>query len=522
MTDRPIAAVTARELLWVVAALGLAIALLALLGGGVLWTRPFWTDEICCTLYPVLDASSPLEVIARIAAPKDYAPPLLHLIVWSVGRLTGGITPVVLRSISLFCVSAALVFLYATLRRRFDRAPSVAGALAVASHSLVLTNAFEGRFYGPWLLFAAGFAWSLSRDVTASTSASNVLRMTITALFSVFLVTIHWFGVLSLVLMCFGALASYGRRWREGLRLIAPSAAGLVALVACVPMVISQRATTTGVLWVAELSTGQVGAMVRLFVLSTVPVLALILLVVDGLRDEISQPSATANVRRALRDPSLAALTSLALMPLALIGVSVVLQPSLVGRYATVTALAWAPLVALAVATLGRVARAVAVLFLALIVVLGVRRTVAERRDFVNNVEANQAAFERAKSMNLPVVFQNLHVIYSVAGLRRAERRALFLDIPDSTIVALTPQKRLERVRRNLRIDRNIARSHARVYGFPVMVTQAQLDSTSRFLFVASDESLPNIYGRVDLFTKTVFPHHRLTRLSPNLALLER
>jgi hypothetical protein len=124
--------------------------------------------------------------------------------------------------------------------------------------------------------------------------------------------------------------------------------------------------------------------------------------------------------------------------------------------------------------------------------------------------------------MNLPVVFQNLHVIYSVAGLRRAERRALFLDIPDSTIVAMTPQKRLERVRRNLRIDRNIARSHARVYGFPVMVTQAQLDSTSRFLFVASDESLPNIYGRVDLFTKAVFPHHRLTRLSPNLALLER
>jgi hypothetical protein len=514
MTDRPIAAVTSRELLWVVATLGLAIALLALLGGGVLWTRPFWTDEICCTLYPVLDASSPLEVIARIAAPKDYAPPLLHLIVWSVGRLTGGITPVVLRSISVFCVSAALVFVYATLRRRFDRAPSVAGALAVASHSLVLTNAFEGRFYGPWLLFAAGFAWSLSSNV--------ILRMTLIALFSILLVTIHWFGVLSLGLMCLGALASYGRRWREGLRLIAPSAAGLVALVACVPMVMSQRATTTGVLWVAELSTGQVGAMVRLFVLSTVPVLALILLLVDGLRDEISQPSAAANVRQALRDPSLAALTSLALMPLALIGVSVVLQPSLVGRYATVTALAWAPLVALAVATLGRVGRVVAALSLALVVVLGVRRTVAERRDFVTSVEANQAAFERAKSMNLPVVFQNLHVIYSVAGLRRAERRALFLDIPDSTIVAMTPQKRLERVRRNLRIDRNIARSHARVYGFPVMVTQAQLDSTSRFLFVASDESLPNIYGRVDLFTKAVFPHHRLTRLSPNLALLER
>jgi hypothetical protein len=515
MTDRPIAAVTSRELLWVAAALGLGIALLALLGGGVLWTRPFWTDEICCTLYPVLGASSPLEVIARIAAPEDYAPPLLHLIVWSVGRLMGGITPVVLRSISLFCVSAALVSVYAALRRRFDRVPSVAGALAVASHALVLSNAFEGRFYGPWLLFAAGFAWSLSirhprrRDIAV-------------AVFSVALVTIHWFGVLSLGLMCFGVLASHGRRWRDGLRLIAPSAVGLIALVACVPMVVSQRATTTGVLWVPELSTGQVGAMVRLFVLSTVPVVAAILLVVDGLRDETSQPSAAAGIREALQDSSVAALTSLALMPLTLIVVSVVLQPSLVGRYATVTALWWAPLAALAVATLGRAGRVVAALFLVLIVVLGVRRIVAERRDFANYVTANQAAFERAKSMNLPVVFQSVHLIYPVAGLQRAERRALFLDIPDSMIVAMTPQTRLERVRRNLLLDRNVARSHARVYGFPVMVTQAQLDSTSRFLFVASDESLPNLYGRVDLFTKAVFPHHRLTRLSPNLALLER
>src|SRR5438270_6357593 len=145
MTDRPMAAVTSREVLSAVVVLALAIAILPLAGGAVLWTRPLWLDEICCTLYPVSNAATPLDVIRNIVQRQDYAPPLLHLIVWSVGRVTGGITPIVLRSISLGCVSLALLFVYFTLRRRFDRAPSVAGALAVATHSLVLTHAFEGR-----------------------------------------------------------------------------------------------------------------------------------------------------------------------------------------------------------------------------------------------------------------------------------------------------------------------------------------------------------------------------------------
>jgi len=151
------------------------------------------------------------------------------------------------------------------------------------------------------------------------------------AVFSVLVVTIHWFGVLSLALMCFGALASYGRRWRDGLRLIAPSAAGLVALVACVPMLISQRATSNGVLVVAPLSTAQVGVMVRLFALSTVPMLAAILLVLDGLRDETLQPRRrSASVRRFETRPGRPGFPGAD--AIVLIGVSIVLQPSLLDR----------------------------------------------------------------------------------------------------------------------------------------------------------------------------------------------
>ena len=113
-------------------------------------------------------------------------------------------------------------------------------------------------------------------------------------------------------------------------------------------MAIAQRsaATGAGALWVPELSAAQVGVIVRLFFLTTVPVLAVILLLVDGLRESGDRPSVSANIRDALRDPGVAALASLALMPVTLIVVSVVLQPSMLDRYAIVTVLAWPPFVA--------------------------------------------------------------------------------------------------------------------------------------------------------------------------------
>jgi hypothetical protein len=513
--------VTAREVLFFVLALALAVALLPLLGGSVLWTWPLWFDEICCVLYVVDDATSPLQVLRNIIIKgEDWAPPLLHLIVWTVGRLTGGITPVVLRSIALACVALAMLLVYATLRRRFGRAPAIAGALAVATHPLVVTHAFDGRFYGPWLLFAAGYAWSLGveRD-----NARSLRRAVAQAAFAVCLATIHWFGVLSLGLMCGAAVATHGRHWRAGLRFIAPSALGFLAIFAFVPLALEQRAAAAGLLWVPALSAAQVGVMLRLFVVSTVPILAAVILVIGALPRGDGRPAMAANVRETLRDPSLAALCSLALMPLVLILVSILLQPSMVPRYGIVTVLAWAPLMALAVATLGREARAVVALFLVMVLALNVRRIAAEKRAYTSVVAANAAAFEQAKTMNAPIVFWGMHNIYPVVGPRRSDHaRARYLDLPDSTIDAMFPQPRLGWLRNNMRIDRDQARSHARAYGFPTMTPRAQLDTTQRFLLVGADEGRPRLYERVEVFTAQLFPRHRLTRLNPNLTLLQR
>ncbi|HEX7939737.1 MAG TPA: hypothetical protein VF483_12195, partial [Gemmatimonadaceae bacterium] len=348
MIDRAMPAVRRKERALVAVTLCLAVGVLPLVGGGVLWTRPLWLDEICCTLYPVMGASSPVDVVRNVAHRGDFAPPGLHLMVWSVGKLAGGLTPVVLRSVSLVCVALALTLLYFTMRRRFERAPSAAAVIAVASHALVLTHAFEARFYGPWLLFAVGFAWSLPRS------------RTLTAVFSVLLVAIHWFGVLSLGLMAIGAVASQWPRWRAGLKVVWPSAAGLAALTALIPMALGHRASAVGLgaLWVPELSAAQVMVVLRLFFWTAAPVVAAALLLVALVRARTETIEAA---RNAMSEPGIAALTAAALFPAVWLGVSVLLQPSMLDRYAIVTVLSWAPLVALAVSTLGRTLRVVAV-----------------------------------------------------------------------------------------------------------------------------------------------------------------
>jgi hypothetical protein len=119
-------------------------------------------------------------------------------------------------------------------------------------------------------------------------------------------------------------------------------------------------------------------------------------------------------------------------------------------------------------------------------------------------------------------VFASLHTAYPVAGARRAERRARFIELPDSTIRSMVPQPRLDWLRRHIAVERNIARGHARTYGFPVLAPQAQLDTTRAFLLVGPDESFPLLYKRFDLFAKKVFPNHRAERLTPYLAILRR
>ena len=505
---------TRKELLVVAGAFLVGVAAL-LVAGRVLWTRPFWMDEVA--MFFLTSESSPAQMIRLIARGADWNPPTLHLLVWGSMRLVGlhAVTPVFLRSFALVCVLLGLLFVYLALRRRCGRAASAAGMLAVAAQSLVLDHAFEGRFYGPWLLFAALFAWTLGVDQSRERSRRRDVGIAIAA---ILLTTIHWYGVFSLALMAAGVLLAWRPRWREALRRLAPAAAGVVVLLALAPMALSQRASAAPVLWVHPLSAAQVEQMTRQFIPAVFVVGLALLLLADALRRREGDALATSG-----RDPGVAALLALAAMPLVLVVLSAVLTPSMVFRYAIVATLAWAPVAALCAERFGRGARAALLAALVLVVILNAAAHVREQRQFDRAVALNAAAFERAKAGNAPVVFQRLHVIYPVAGTQRGPASpARYIDISDSTLNALYPQADAEPVRSSFRLDRDQARYHAGLYGWPVMAPVAMLDTLPRFYLVATDATLPPGYAPVTRYGAALFPRHRVTRVSPALALFER
>src|SRR6185503_10859992 len=128
--------VTPREFGLVAAGL-VALVTVALLAsdGGVLFTRPFWVDEMHTVL--VAERPSPVAVISDLAAGADFGPPLVPLAAWGMRRVLGELTPLVVRTTSLLCVLASLMLSYLVLRRRFQPFACLAGIIAAGSQELV-------------------------------------------------------------------------------------------------------------------------------------------------------------------------------------------------------------------------------------------------------------------------------------------------------------------------------------------------------------------------------------------------
>jgi hypothetical protein len=507
--------VSRREVAVVIGAIVASILLLLALGGGVLWTRPFWMDEVAMFFLTGESVPRMLDLVARGA---DWNPPTLHLLVWFTMRAVGleQLTPVFLHSFALLFVAGALCFAYFTLRRRFGPLPSAAGVLAMTAQGLVVMHAFEGRFYGPWLFFAAAFVWVLGSDAGRPSRRRDVAL----AIVSVFLCSIHWYGIFSLGLIAVGVLIAWRATPRQGVRLLLPAAAGVATLALLVPIALSQRASAAPVLWVYPLNTGQVREMAGVFIPGAFVVVLALLAVVDAVIGKPLAVEPSSSESRA--DAGIAGLLALGAMPLVLIALSVVLTPSMVSRYAIVAAGSWAVVVAALAHRWSTPLRWATVGTFAILTAVAVGGHIQEQRAFVQGVELNARAFRRAKADSVPVIFQRLHVIYPVAGTERGPATpARYIDIPDSTYDGMYPQPEAARLKASLMLDRDQARYHAGLYGWPVMAPVASLDTTSRFYIVAMDATLPPGYAPMAAYAARLFPRHRVTRLGPALSLLE-
>ncbi|HMC54381.1 MAG TPA: hypothetical protein VKH19_04360, partial [Gemmatimonadaceae bacterium] len=431
----------------------------------------------------------------------------------------GTLWPALLHALSFAAVAAGLGFLYATLRRRFDVVSSIAGTTAVASHGLVVSHAFEARYYGFWLMLCAVFCWAIGVDAAAARSRRRTI---VVATVAVLVVTLHWFGILTLVLMVAGAalaLVATGQG-RDATRRLAPAVAGVVALAVCAPLLLAQRSHFTTPIWVPDLNAAQVMDMGRTFFISIVPVAALVVL----LASTFFETRPPLDVRRLLTDPGIASLCALAMMPAAIVVVSLLVQPTMLPRYAIAAALAWAPLTAAATHVLSPAPRIVGC---ALLAALCWTHLVAEadlQRDFTRTVDADTRAFDAARASGLPIVFQSRHVLYPVAAQRSAMRSEMtLLALPDSRLGVMFPRgSGLEDMQRFFRFERDAVALHVAAYGFPRVVGPAAIDSAPRFVLVGSDASLPRGYKDIEVFARAVFPRYRATRLRDDLTLFTR
>jgi hypothetical protein len=502
-----------------IALAALTVLILLLSKGSVLLTRPLWVDEWFTLL--VASHASPVDVIGDLRQGADGGASLFHLLVWAMRAPTGSVSPFLLRAMSLVFVWSALLLVYLVLRRRFGRDASIAGMLAVGSHGLVAAHAFEGRFYALWLFCCALCAWSLSRNQQGTRG-----RAALVAIAAILLCTSHWYGIFSLALMCAAVLASYGSRWRDGVRVCAPAAVGLVALAAVSPLAIGQRNAVTVDTWIPGFSLGQLTGLSSTFWLARVPMIAAAIIVVVVIarwrRDRGA--SVRAQAGDAAHDAGSVALLSLALMPLVLALLSVAGQPSMLSRYAIPAVLAWGPVVAFAMEVAGRwTARVFAIVLMGFWFV-SFTREAGRKRAFALGVEQEAQTIRQAESMGLPVVFQSLHTMYpSVAANRARPSPSVFLELPDSTLDALFPRSsRWYQLNKGIRLERDFARVHADRFGFPTLAPQAALDTTTRFLFMASDARLPRGVNDVTALARAAFPRHQIVRVSENLLLLER
>jgi hypothetical protein len=513
---------TAIELAAIALALvALTALVLRVANGGILFHRPFWVDEWFTVL--TVSERSPSAVIANLRHGADGGASLFHLIVWGLGALIGSVTPVALRALSLVFVWATLWLVYATLRRRFGPDASIVGLLAVGSHGLVIAHQFEGRFYALWLLCCALFAWSLPTGGVVSRP-----RRVRLAVASVLLVTSHWYGVFSLGLMSAAAVVVHGGDWRVALRSLWPALAGIVVFLAILPLAAGQRDAVSVDTWIPAFTVGQLGGLASTFWTHRVPLSAVAVIAavwmfrrVLGARVELPELA-----RGTFSDPGIAALLSLAAMPLVLTVLSIAGQPSMISRYAMPAALAWGPLMAFAVTLMGRwPARAIAVVLVGFWFV-GVTREAGRKRAFATGIAQERHTVVEAARSGLPLVFQSQHTMYpAVAGDRRSPEfsRAYFLDLPDSTLDDLFPRgSRWYQLNKGIRLERDFARVHAARFGFPGLASQAMLDTTARFLFVASEARLPRGVRDVTALARATFPHHLVSPLSENLLLLER
>jgi hypothetical protein len=325
------------ELVVVIAGVALALSLqLWAARAGSLFTRHFWLDEFYT--HTLVTDRSLGHAMKALAAGVETHPPALYLSMRVFTAMIGRQDELALRMFAFLAAMAALLGIYRTLRLSFPIWASAAGIMAVWAHQVMQRQAFEARFYVPWLAAMAWYCYFLVR----SREAGDLVHWLGIAATAAYACTVHYFGIVTLVLVLGAELLWRLRNHRPFAGALIPSLAGPLALACCLPMLLEQRRATTVTSWIKYPEAKNVIALVGdIYVEPAVAVC----IGVAWLGTLFSSGLPIVH-RPLLRLNRQVGISALLLLPMVLVIFSYLVQPALVDRYSLPAVAGLAPAVA--------------------------------------------------------------------------------------------------------------------------------------------------------------------------------
>ena len=498
--DRPAAPpLTSRELVWAgLFFLLLMLAITAVSGSIGLIVRFFWLDEIIT--YTLASDSSLPHMFAALLHGTDSNPPAYHLLLWSLHAIGMPLNEATLRLIAAGAILAAMLGLYASLRFMFSRIVSAAAVITLFAGQtvvlpgfelhgeLLIRQMFEARFYGPWLAICAWFGYC---QIALRVRPSSLPARIGLGAFAFFMLTIHYFGLFTFVLMVAADLLTDPRTWKQRIAARLPLLAAIPALAVVGTFYLHQSKAFTAKSWVDPPTFAN---SVQFLWEALAPFPLLILLGVVGiallLRKRTKAP--VADQRPTDSSMMYSGLISLAFLPLVVLLFSCLVQPASVGRYAFPAVGGTAIFAAF---LLSRLPRVLVVLFACIFVLIGafdVQSQAAEMYESPYELRAYMTHLTAVPPSESILFELRLDYYPAVMYYPALRPRMAILDFehgefPDS---ALAPSMNYAIVERDA--QRAAAAFYPQFRSFP----QSQLAHGSRFILIAADAIPKRIAAR--------------------------
>jgi hypothetical protein len=412
-------------------------------GGRYLMQRKLWMDEVHSWL--LIQEPSTSRSLQALADGFDYNPPTYVMLARQLRYLPGGITESSLRWFSLSLMLLAVLGTFVLLRRRCPFLVCLASVLMMVSSAPLIHQASEIRFYPLW---CATCAWlCVALDVqTIKQRWLVVLCNCAAVLLAVVMTTTHYFGILTLSLICAGAMLAPNpaRGRRRFITFVAIT--GAVCLSCCLPFLIGQRAALTRPTWVSPATIDDsLGFLTAMFPL--IPVLAcsvafVISLALSQSKKRLADSASTTALELTSANINnieffarhLAPCLLLALMPLVIVLLSWTVQPALVVRYAVTGILGYGAVFAILMSRCGRGLQMLLVVVGGLCFLTSVSSCSDQWRD-IDQTRDKLVSILKSLPADGPIVFEDRTISMPVLHLHpELQARCSLIDFRDGQL----------------------------------------------------------------------------------------